>query len=102
MTVTRRMTIKPEEIIGVHYTCKGCGVEQSIPLSQSPFVIYCPNPKCNKQWLCKEYTAESPEPYNSTVQGFAAMLKRLPGTVIEGAVDFALEIKTIEPTPPAR
>jgi hypothetical protein len=49
--------------------------------------------------MLKEYTIESTEPYNSTVSGFTAMLKRLPGVIIDGAVDFSLEIESDQPQP---
>ncbi|HWE52278.1 MAG TPA: hypothetical protein VG273_20960 [Bryobacteraceae bacterium] len=90
MIVKRRITIKPEEIIGVQYTCKRCGVQHSIPLARSPFVVFCPS--CNQQWILKEYAIDSSEPYNSTVSGFNAMLKKLPQVIISESVDFALEI----------
>ena len=96
MTVTRHITIRPTDIIGVQYTCKKCGVRHSIPLARSPFVISCPS--CDEQWMLKEYAAESSEPYNSTVSGLTAMLKKLPSVIIDKSVDFAIEIESSEPT----
>jgi hypothetical protein len=94
MTVSRHVTIKPEEIIGVCYTCKNCGSGHSIPTDKSPLMVCCPS--CQKHWLLKEYTADSAEPYNSIVSGLAPMmLKRLPSVVISDAVEFTLELSPL-------
>lgn len=96
MTVQRRFTIRPQEIVGVQYACKKCGAEHLVPIEKSPFVVACPT--CKEQWLLKEYAHDTNgEPFSPTVNSFAAALLKIPGTVIQDSVELTLRLEPQDP-----
>lgn len=76
MTMQRRTTIDPRDILAIEYECRKCRSRYSVPLeSASGTQMTCPN--CGERWVKSEYSASSADPTNPAILQFVQSIQRL-------------------------
>jgi hypothetical protein len=77
MTIRRRVTIDPQDLIALEYECPNddCGLRYSIPLKNaSKSQMRCPS--CGTEWIKGTYQGQ-PDPVDHTIRNFARALAEL-------------------------
>ena len=97
MTMRRRTTIDPRDILALEYECGKCHVRYSVPLALTAGIprtqTNCPN--CQAEWIRGSDAAESAERAGAVVSQFIRYLYALQSARAEAII--RLEISTPYP-----
>jgi hypothetical protein len=99
MTMQKRVTIEPHDIVALEYECRNCQSRYSIPVGNiRESMMKCPN--CGKQWIRGSYESASPDPKDSTIPNFARYLQQLRGVASEAIIRLEISLPPPSATDP--
>jgi hypothetical protein len=95
MTLQRRTTIEPYDIVALEYECKQCHVKYSIPISLTASGIpkaqmACPN--CHADWIRGVRTADAADPVDRTVANFLKYLYELRSVTADAIIRLEIAV----------
>jgi hypothetical protein len=91
MTMQKRVTIEPHDIVALEYECRNCQSRYSVPIgSVRESQMKCPN--CGKRWIRGSYDSTSPDPKDTTDPNFARYLRELQAVADEAIIRLEISI----------
>ena len=83
MTMNKRVTIEPHDILAIEYECRQCKARYSVPLDKlSRAQMVCPG--CNATWIRGEYGG--PDRIDYKIVQFANLLRDLRGIGVDAII----------------
>jgi hypothetical protein len=95
MTMQKRTTIEPHDIVALEYECKQCHVKYSIPVSLTATGIPKAQmtwPNCHADWIRGVQTATAVDPVDRTVSNFLRYLYELRGVGTEAVIRLEISV----------